>query len=398
MFFGKKKKSQEKEILRSQKIAEGQNALLRAAIATADAAQEVTSLLKSRLDEIVEQFNHTARVLRDALIICDSNGQIQFFNSSAEELFGVSYKQALGSSITTFLKPSDGNVTTAGDLWIKLQNESEDDVLGVSVTGNTFSIRAGFSILERQGGASAVLLLIRRAEQNDFSRYASIFDTNFDGVILAKDGIITAANPACVRLFGYSSAAMINQPASMLVIEREKDRFLEILSDVHSNHYKNFMIEGITENCRQLSIVFNVTEIDIDSQLVALITLRDITEMKRLENIIAQKRDNGVDMSCVFDAQFKITVANKAFASRYDHTSKSIIGQDVRAFVSEDNFESDIKALTITNNIHRTYVESTNGFEDWIDHCIFDDRGVPLEYHRVGRSITDTLTTAIKLK
>lgn len=403
MFLFKKKKlhDQNKETLRSQKIAESQQALMNAAIATADAAQEVTFLLKTKLDEIIEQFNHTARILRDALVICDGAGNIQFFNPAAERLFGYKYQDVLDQSILGFFMNSDGGpVTNVGELWLKLQNETDDDVWAIDSLKNTFPVSVGFSPLERQGNSSSVLLLVRDSRCasicNEVSRYAAIFETTFDGAIIVKNGHICAANPAALRLFGYSSTALLSKPASTLVVDRERDRFLAILQEP-KNDGSNFLIEGISENGRCLTMMFNITDVEWENSDATLVTIRDITEMKRLEKMIAMKRDNGVDMFCVFDKQFRITFANQTFLNYYNIPLKEISAKDIRELVSDkSDFEIKIANMSLAQSTARTHVENNSIIEDWIDHAIFDSNGNLLEYHRTGRTFDDTLVEKIK--
>lgn len=399
--FNKKKQANAaKEAIRAAKIAESQNALLASAITTADAAQEVTFMLKSKLDEVIEQFNHTARILKDALVICDASGSITYFNPAAEALFGLSYKQALGKGVLGLFTGVSGAIQNTGELWVKLQNTNEDDVLGVRTDGSTFPARVGFSVLERNGGSNAILLLIRdRREERpcpEASRYAAIFETTFDGVVIAKDGVIVAANPSCIRLFGYQTNTLIGQPASMLVVDREKDRFLDVLLGEKSEQ-KNFLIDGIHESGRLLTLIFTVTEVEWDGGKASLTTIRDITEMKRLEKMISMKRDNGIDMVCSFDANFRITFVNQTFANSHSLRIKDILGADIRDFApNKEEFEQAILMLSPESPSHRSHVMNNDEFQDWIDHGVFDDRGCVIEYHRVGRTLSDKLTSAIK--
>lgn len=400
--FGRRKKADTaKEADRAVKITESQRALLNAAISTADAAQEVTTMLKSKLDEIIEQFNHTARILRDALVICDAAGIITYFNPAAEILFGVSYKEALGTPVLGLFKGTGTPIRNTAELWVKLQNTDEDDLLGVHSTGSSFRTRVGFSVLERDGGQNAILLLIRNPEDcgacGSNSRYSAIFETTFDGIVIAKAGMIVAANPSCVRLFGHPTSEMINKEISMLVVDRDKDAFLSIILDVNNSKEKNFLAEGVNENGRLLSLIYTVTEVDWEGESAALITMRDITEMKRLEKIVAMKRDNGIDMACAFDANFSITFANQTFAAGHGAHIQDVLGHDIRDFVPDrGSFERAILSLNRNNPSYRTHVADGKTFQDWISHGVFDDTGAVIEYHYVGRVLGEELTTAIK--
>lgn len=403
--FGRGKKTQlaAKEAERSRKISESQNALLTAAVATADAAQEVTTLLKSKLDEIIDQFNHTARILSDGLIICDAAGDITYFNPAAEVLFGIGYKDALGTPVLRFFTGSERPLANTGELWVRFQNEDTNDVKGVPVVGKPFCAHVSFSVLERQGGTNAILLLVRDADRCtsapcvEASRYAAIFETAFDAIVVVKNGLIAAANPSVSRLFGHGLNVLMGLPISALVIDREKDHFLACLTDINDESSRNFLVEGLHESGRVLTLMFTVTEVEWEGGTAVLTTIRDITEMKRLEKIVAMKRDNGVDMICAFDPAYRITFVNQTFAIKHATTISALLGTDVRDLADNAlEFQHVIEALGVDVPAIRSHVQVGDEFQDWIDHGIYDDGGKIVEYQRVGRLITRSLTDAIK--
>lgn len=402
--FGRLKKNRDRDEERQRKVSESQQRLLSAAISTADAAQSVTTLLKSKLDEIVAQFDSTARILKDALFICDASGIIQTTNPAAEKMFGVNAKR--GEPIDKLFQGGRDEIINAAHLWVLLQNEDQEDVNGRRDTGALFNVRVSFSMLERDGGGSSVLLLVQDVSQEKITsrnllaankRYQSIFETSFDGIIIAKDGFIVAANPACHRLFGYPLDQITGSPVSVLVADRERNRLSDILTLPFQDTNPHYVVEGMHESGRHLTLVFTVTEITWENEVAVLTTIRDVTEMRRLEQIVAMKRDNGVDMICCFDPSFRITYVNQTFAGFYNERVRDLIGRDVRDFVPDrDVYTETITALSREKSSFRSFIEEKDVFHDWIDHGIFDEAGNALEFHRVGRAIENDLAQAIK--
>ena len=58
-----------------------------AAIQTSNIAQEVTRTMQKRMEDAIRQFIQTARIMNDALLICDPAGHVTAFNPAAQRLF-----------------------------------------------------------------------------------------------------------------------------------------------------------------------------------------------------------------------------------------------------------------------------------------------------------------------
>jgi PAS domain-containing protein len=116
IFNGKKKAKQDRDETRRVKVAASQLALLEAATTTADAAQHVTNRLRQHLSDSIRQFESTARLISDALIVCDKNGKIQAFNPAAENIFATTASNISQTSITNLFQLNNAKID-AETLW-----------------------------------------------------------------------------------------------------------------------------------------------------------------------------------------------------------------------------------------------------------------------------------------
>lgn len=376
-------------------MTESQQALLSAAVSTASAAQDVTMGLKARLDDVVKQFESTARILRDGLVLCTEDGVITTFNPAAERIFGTKSGIAVRQSIVNFFD-CEGGVDDVPTLWSLLQNDDQEDVLGVR-NGSTFPVRVTLSVLNRHDDTKMILLLVHDAvrDQPDH-RYQSIFESSMDGivVVLTQEGRMLAINPAVGRMFGHSPYELTNMHVSDLVVERDRDRVREFCSSLDRFVPQHFTAEGQHATGRILNLIFTVGEIEWDGNKAVLATIKDVTEIRKIESLVSLKRDNGVDMVCSFDPTFRITFANQTFSEAMGRRRRDMVGLDVRDFIPETDrpsFVVGIGGLNVETSVRRSISKTETTMADWVDHAVFDEDGRAIEYQRIGRDISHVL-------
>ena len=390
LFGWSKKNDAARDDARTIKMNESQQALLSAAISTASAAQDVTVGLKARLDDVVKQFESTARILRDGLVLCTEDGIITTFNPAAERIFGVKSGNAVRQSVLDFFDCEPG-ITDVPSLWETLKNE--EPVLGLR-HGSTFPVRITLSVLNRHDGSKMILLLVHDAPAD--RRYQSIFEDSMDGIIvvLTPDGKMLAINPAVGQMFGHTPTELTKMSVSDLVVERDRTRVQEFCSSLNRPAPRHFTAEGLHASGRIMSLIFTLGEIDWDDHKAVLATIKDVTEIRKIESLVALKRDNGVDMVCSFDPTLRITFANQTFADFMGVKRRELIGCDVRDLMTPKDrvsFINGIDKLSADLPMHRSVTQKDQTLMDWVDHGLFDEDGRVIEYHRIGRDISHVI-------
>ena len=382
----------EKEAAQTKKMEESQAALLTAAISTATAAQDVTMVLKRRLDDVVKQFESTARILRDGLILCREDGTILTFNPAAERIFDIKAGVIIQKNVLSLFEGADDSIDDVSLLWSLLQSEEHDDVLGVR-DGTTFPVHVTLSVLTRHDDSRVVLLLVHDHPQSTDTRYQTIFEESLDGIVVLLDstGNMQAVNPAVGRMFGYSPYSLMSMSLLDLITPTDRPRLASFFVE-GCIIPQNFTIEGIHSSGRTLNLAMSLTDIEWEGNEAVLATIKDITELKSLDGIMSLKRDNGVDMVCIFDSSFRITFVNKTFAENFKSKRRLLIGMDIRTLMSDAdaaNFVVAIGGLNTENTSRRSMSRDDDRIYDWVDHGAFDKDGRVVEYQRTGRDVTD---------
>lgn len=307
MWWQKKTQSDDPhDLSRMEKIRESQIALINAATSTADAAHDVTTKLKARLDDSLRQLELTANLLSDALIICKSDGTIQSFNPAAQKIFGWNLREIEGQSIANLFLGSRGRSIHPSEIFQFLQEhkgylEELKYFPRVGVTkgrrnnGELFYVAGDITYLERQDGSTIVMVLVRdittRVElqkQLNVSEknYRNIFESNFDGIIVVCNSLVVAANPAAGALLKYSTDQMISRPA----IDFFDVEFHKTINEINQSYQRNipslrnFVSTGVTSTGEKVGMLFTSALMHWEGVPSSLIAIKDITELVKAIN------------------------------------------------------------------------------------------------------------------
>jgi diguanylate cyclase (GGDEF)-like protein/PAS domain S-box-containing protein len=127
----------------------------------------------------------------------------------------------------------------------------------------------------------------KRAEialQESEKRMRSVLDNVSDGLAtIEQTGIIESANPAVVKLFGYSEQELVDQPADVLIATTHRSAFVNYLErrlklDIPVSGAHETM--GKRKNGSLFPLEFVVSSMQIGSRHLFIATLRDISERK----------------------------------------------------------------------------------------------------------------------
>lgn len=388
-----------KDVERQRKVEESQSALLEAAITTADVAKLVTTRLKQRLDDSLKQFEVTAAIINDALLIAALDGTIEAMNPAAERMFRRSAGEtenlmALFAAADTgggAVPPAE--IKTIDDLWMHLGDVISPDLVGVRSDGRRFDISVTTSRLDRCSGESVNLIVVREhTGRQDAERFRSLFEHSFDAFAVVHDGTLMATNTSFARMFGYDTPE-----DAMAAVPLLSHGTINVLTtgDVPTS----FMADGHHRDGQTIEVIMAATSMMWSGGSAWLVTAKDVSELRRLETMTAPRRDNMVDMIVCFGADFRITFANPVFAEFQGTTVEHLLGSDIRLCVPPSdraNFIAEVEGLDASSPSARSRLQfnaedGSPRLHDWITHAAFGRDGRVIEYQRIGRDISDLI-------
>lgn len=283
MFWKRKAKNQqdrERDHKLERMMVESQLLLLEAATTTADAARDLTTALKARLDDSIRQFENTARIMNDGLFLTTMDGTIQSFNPAAGRMFGRTDLD--GVSITDLFQFGDQPITDAGTLWNIAEHTSAwlpnatSPLRGRRPDGTLFWLEPNVTRLDWSTGLSSMLILVRNQQplvalsenaRNARAQYKSVFEASHDGILILKDRTIVAANPAIQRIFGYATHAILRENVMALFDADDQDNF-----DGLPN---TFEATGISSEGDPMPVNITVTDFVWEGSPAKLLTVKE---------------------------------------------------------------------------------------------------------------------------
>lgn len=292
MWFNKssKIKAANKDAALQAKMLDSQRALLNAATETADAANDVTMLLRNKLYDTLHQIETTAKILPDALIVCDYDGNIETVNPSAEKIFQWSKADLARSNITTLFRGPKGESLIVDDFIIRATSCNEtvyessvmDCVRGKRRNGDTFWVELSISPLQRMNETAMVILcrdaskrieMTMRLEENE-SKFRSIFEASMDGIVVVVDGVISTTNDAFAKMLDLSVENLIATTFSDYTSDEHKNvcALLEAQMTDSPDTNRVFVVKLVTGN----DVLVSATNVNWGGVSSMLLTIKDL--------------------------------------------------------------------------------------------------------------------------
>lgn len=130
-------------------------------------------------------------------------------------------------------------------------------------------------------------------------RLRTMINSAADGVItIDENGAIESFNPAAERLFGYTWAEVVGKNISLVMPEPHKSAHDEYIGNYVRTGQGKFIgkgpreVPGLRKDGTILSLDVTVSEIVLEDRRLFLGVLRDITERKRAEEILAEYQNH----------------------------------------------------------------------------------------------------------
>ncbi|TWI44330.1 PAS domain S-box-containing protein/diguanylate cyclase (GGDEF)-like protein [Pseudoduganella flava] len=157
-----------------------------------------------------------------ALFILDTAGTIRTWNAGAERLKGYGAADILGQHFSIFYTPEERTANRPAEALALAARDGSFSEEGIRVRqdGSCYWASIVLSALyDEQGTLQGFVKLVRdisprkiseAAMRESEARYRALFEHSNDAVLLMEpDGTIVSANPAALRLFGYSEREML---------------------------------------------------------------------------------------------------------------------------------------------------------------------------------------------
>lgn len=292
----------DKEESQLQKIRASQDALLNAATSTANAAQDVTGIIKQRLNDSLLQLEITGQMMSDALMICDAKGTIQSMNHAAERIFGWKIEQVKDRTVEILFRKNNGSpikFSAMLDAMASSQNIHDSFDLdspleclrGKRRNGELFWVDVHMNYLNRADGQYIMLIArdatnrvetLKLLEMNE-RRYRGVFERSFDGIMIVANQFVVDANPAIAKMLGYQPDEMLAKTLTTFLHSDEKKMAI-LEHDLRSGgdlSPRTYLAKGKKADGSPIELLVSTTGIQWGDGVAILFFAKDLTVLMK---------------------------------------------------------------------------------------------------------------------
>jgi PAS domain S-box-containing protein len=264
--------------------------------------KDVTQLKVQRdAKSLQARFRDLLESTPDAIVMVNVTGRIVLVNAQAERVFGYQRDELQGQSVEVLLphRYRGAHLRHRGGFFVQPRTRTMGaglELHGLRKGGDEFPVEISLSPIDTEEG-TMVMSAIRditdrkRADQ----KFKDLLEAAPDAmVIVNRDGRIVLVNSQAVQLFGWGRNELLGQPIELLVPERYGGR--------HPEHRRGFFAEprprsmgaglelhGRRKDGSEFPVEISLSPLETEEGLFVSSAIRDVTERKRIEQVLRDK-------------------------------------------------------------------------------------------------------------
>lgn len=374
-------------------------------------------VLAKKLQRKQQELQNILEYNVDAVVIRDLEGNILEVNPAYEKMIGYT-KEEVVNKLVPFIKGREEDVKKLIQDVVKKGELSGFEVVREKKNGELIYSHTSLSLLQDENGSPERVVGIWRditeqkkdecALRESEERYRTLIEFCPDAIIVHAEGNIVFTNKAGLELFGACHeeellGKRIWDFVDKVYWESVEDR----IKSVHETNSVSTLLEERMIGLDGRIIYGEVATMPITymSKQANQVIIRDITDKKRMENILRENdeqlrriMDNITDLLVQSNERFQFEYISPACSKILGYEPDELIGFTILELVHPDDIENVKKGVQkIMNKDSHIKLEyryrHKNGYYIWLESlssALFDEQtGKIKSYIFVSRNITD---------
>ncbi|HSB01955.1 MAG TPA: PAS domain S-box protein [Anaerolineales bacterium] len=384
--------------------------------------------VEEALRESEQKFRLFVEQSSDGLVFTDEQGFIIEWNQAQEHLTGFSRQESLGLSLWEF----QTNLLLVSGHMPRLFEELKQKVSLALRSGRAdfldkpmeiaFFRRDGTKVVVQQmvfsiktnqgyrlGSISRDITQLKEAEAElraSEERYRMLVEVSPTATWIAKDDIITYANPAALQVLGTTDPSeVVGRPAFDFI----HPNYHAAVKERTSRMRREGKIAPLLEE-KYLRLDGSVVDVEViatpfttSGDVIIQVFFQDVTKRKQAEKALRESEtrhralvESQIDLVSRYRPDTILTFVNDAYCKFYGKTREELIGQSYLFMIAPEFREQvagETKKLveengTSTGEYINYRYDGKECWIQWVAKCITDESGRVIELQSVGRDIT----------
>jgi polar amino acid transport system substrate-binding protein len=183
--------------------------------------------------------------------------------------------------------------------------------------------------------------------------YRQVLDSSAEGIITVdNDGLMTHVNAASESLFGYAAQEMKGQPATLLVLPKDRNKYLNYLTSVlkgttSSENKDGIELMGCCKSGKVFPVNLSIGKSTLNDEFIYTGIIRDLSEKKAAEDKL-RKLSYAIEQSpasiVISNVEGDVEYVNKNFTKITGYQPEDVIGKSAKRFKAIEMSEEENRA------------------------------------------------------